>query len=138
MPFQMCMQRSFSVVNAVQSQSNSQTVQPTQTQFKVNVRTAPLQTQKELLEEKVQEVKAQTLPVAYIPDAIEKVENPTVSARRWNIRYSAHKLRAVALCVAGKQIFDAESMAASIDKKGAKFVGNALKNARAVAERRGL
>ena len=130
------MGRSFSVANAVNNEGTEQKWEPTKFQVKVN--TVTLKTEKELLEEKVAQINAQKLPVAFFNDAVEKIENPTVSARRWNIRYSAHKLGCVANVIAGQHIYDAESMISQVDKKGAKFIGNALRNAKSVAERRGL
>ena len=94
-------------------------------------------TDEDILNASLQKMNKAEKPVCYFPNAVEKIENPTVTARRLRIRYSAIKLGAVANAIHGLHVYDAENMLNHIDKKGGEFVKNALTNARRAGQRAG-
>jgi len=75
--------------------------------------------------------------MCYFPDAYKAVENPTWTARKNEIPYSAWKLMTVANLITGKHIYDAMNIVAGVDKKGGPLVKSVLEAARKNGEKKG-
>jgi len=92
----------------------------------------------ELLKQNLESSKVTEFPECYFPDAYEKPENRIAKARKNNIRYSAHKLAAVANCIHGKHVGDALVTLGNIDKKGADVIHSVVRAARHNGMKQGM
>jgi hypothetical protein len=77
----------------------------TRVPIRIRVNVKPEVSEAALLQEKLENMPEQ--PACYFPDAYKAVPNPTWTARKNNISYSAYKLMSVANLITGKHLFDA-------------------------------
>ena len=78
--------------------------------------------EEDLLEEGLYKARAAETPICYYPKAHKKVFERRWADTKTDMKYSKHKLNAVAACVRGKPLIDAKAILLGLDKKGAKFV----------------
>lgn len=78
------------------------------------------------------------LPMTYIPAAYVPAVNPTWTARKNEVDYSAWKLMSVANLITGKHIYDAMAIVNTVDKKGGPVVKSVLEAARKNGENKGF
>ena len=89
----------------------------------------------DLLQQKLDSMKV--APPCYFPEAFKPADNPTWTARKNDIDYSAWKLMSVANLITGKHIYDALNILAGVDKKGGPVVKSVLEAARKNGENKG-
>ena len=75
-----------------------------------------------MLEEDLEKARAAETPICYYPKAHKKMWERRWSGVKTGMKYSKHKLNAVAVCVRGKPLIDAKALLNNIDKKGATFI----------------
>ena len=75
-----------------------------------------------MLEEDLEKARAAEAPICYYPKAHKKMWERRWSGVKTDMKYSKHKLNAVAACVRGKPLIDAKALLNNIDKKGATFI----------------
>jgi hypothetical protein len=69
-------------------------------------------------------------PECFFPETVVKTEAPTWIARRFNIKYSSHKLNASAYLIRNRHFYDAMAMIKNSLKKGSTIVRQVLDSCR--------
>ena len=75
-----------------------------------------------MLEESLEKARAAEKPICYYPKAHKIKYEKRWSGVKTDMKYSKHKLNAVAGCVRGKPLIDAKAILNNIDKKGSRFI----------------
>jgi len=131
--------------------------------FKINVRKNPIQNNLDALNESLPPLKERytkeqaqyeyqadieeseeplpasaQIPLAFYPNEIEKVENPSAKCSRYNIRHSVHKLAMVASMIKGKHLYDAQQILNNTHKKASHVFLKVVNSARNNAVQQGM
>lgn len=77
-------------------------------------------------------------PQVYVPSNYVAAVNPTWTARKNNVDYSAWKLMACANLITGKHLYDAMNIISDCEKKGGPVVRSVLEAARKNGEKKGF
>ena len=96
----------------------SQAASPIPIKVKIN----KTYSEEDLLEEGLEKARAAETPICYYPKAHKIKWEKRWSGVKKDMKYSKHKLNAVAGCVRGKPLIDAKAILNNVDKKGAKFI----------------